>query len=239
MQGLQALEEAVELLELPLALRELCGETKEEALPTLNGDPKSVPPAFLPPPPAAREILTPNHEPTEVPSSHPGSGPTPSPLSPHHTFPLQLPLSGAHSVCTPLPRANITALLQEPDSPRAPLPAPLPPALAPAASLSRGLALCLACPGARSPATPWRTGTPRTGLEGGAPISVEAEARRYANIFSLLWLLMPAEPGRVGPTHRDVVPGAPHHASSGPGHHCPSAKKTPSPEVPPQAEPRH
>lgn len=45
MQGLQALEESVQFLELPLALRELCGKNKEVPLPTLAG-PQSLSPSF-------------------------------------------------------------------------------------------------------------------------------------------------------------------------------------------------
>ena len=45
----------------------------------------------------------------------------------------------------------------------------------------------------------------------------------------------------MGPPHGGAGPGVPvpHRESSGPAHHCPSARKTPSPEVQPLAELRH
>ena len=43
----------------------------------------------------------------------------------------------------------------------------------------------------------------------------------------------------MGPPHGGSGPGIPHRESSGPAHHCPSARKTPSPEVQHLAEPRH
>lgn len=209
------------------------GRTSEQALPTLGGYPQVCPPAFPPPPPQPGTSGESSSRRPRIPS--PQKFPFPPVVWPHPGFPGNRAPDGHCHPLTPslccLTLSGASPGLHSPlpgqyHSPApgtrfsSPTPCTLLPALAPASSLSRGLALRLACPCATSPTAPCRPGTPRTGPEEtpsawrqgavspiglGPPGQEDAmltcpppcDCRRHANLA--MWA-PPAEPWCQGPS---------------------------------------